>query len=171
MTTSKGFCDTIRGMWRFIRKWWILEKLDDLSSEHTQVQDENFVVSGHHIRLTQEFFVMELVKKYKNNLPKKKKKAGEYHSLIKECLEGIDDKEKYIKPSKGIASNNSEVAGIEVSSDGYKIHGIFGLAETLLLKYKFSWSIIIAPLITVFIGYPYINSLLDWFLKLIKVKD
>lgn len=148
-------------MMRFIKKWWLLEHLDERILLHSR--------SDSKVLLSQEFFVkgnaewpglicrapnifsvfawgrkLESVRKIKEleSTPDFKRRIREYNDIFDVCV-----KQEYIEmvpTGKGLMPSVA-------TPKYYHITGQIGLLQGLLEEHKLAWSMIIFPLVFWFI--------------------
>ncbi len=162
-------------MWKFIRKWWLLQQLDKEITRHSIKAPAKQLSSGREVLLSQGFFIagspihpkypgiaQKSVRRFssilrwrrKDSADKLKKRIHEYNNIFKSCV-----KEGYItmEPTEVIRYELPSVANPLADN----IHGWLGLLQALLLKYYLAWTVIVIPFILGIYGSSYIKQLFD----------
>ncbi len=162
-------------MWRFIKKWWILENLREKIAFHTVQQPIEKLSYGGKVLLTQDFFIKgtdqhlgiasKSVRRFswilwwrkKENTEKLKKRIQEYNEIFEICV-----KEGYIEiqyMGDGIQQMPSTATPLADN-----INGWFGLLQAILKNYYLAWTIIIIPLLVLFLGQSFWKNIIKVFL-------
>ena len=178
MWTSKLKFETIRDMWLFIRKWWVLKWLRIEIRRHTQLTPIEQLEAGKVVLLTQRFFISgrpdlpqypgiadRSVRRFcsvlwwrrKGNVLKRKHRIIEYNDMYNSLVQ-----EGYIvmKPVTG----GGEMPSV-ANQLADNLYGWWGLSEAILTKYKASWTILIIPLLFGMWGSPYLKNIWNLIFK------
>ena len=145
--------NTISGMWKLVRKWWFLQRLEFQINYHTSIGRLEEIFAGHSILSSERFFI-DGTEKYpgiaKRPLGKYfswllfwrwfeseeryKRRVHEYMKFFKQWKE-----KKYID-TMAIPKGGHIYLMPTLSSKGEDAHGLFGLFELLLERYPLTWS-------------------------------
>ncbi|MFH1161858.1 MAG: hypothetical protein V1696_01090 [Candidatus Jorgensenbacteria bacterium] len=157
-------------MWRFIKKWWVLQHLRKEIAFHTGQQPIEKLSSGGKILPTQDFFIKgtdaypglakKSVKRFswilwwrkKENMEKLKKRIHEYNEIFEVCV-----KESYIEMQQmdiGLIMPSTATPLAD------SIHGWWGLLQNVLKKYNLAWTVIVIPILLGAFGSPYLKAVL-----------
>ena len=143
-------------MWLFIKKWYFLEKLNKAIKLHT-LKESIVKIRGGRVLLTKQFFIegnedfpglayesttrfsFILIWRKRKNIQKLKARISEYNDIFDACIkEGIIDLE-----DTSIGSLPSVGSNLKF----HEIHGLLGLIQALLSRYKLAWTGIIVPIV------------------------
>lgn len=168
-------------MWRLIKKWWFLQRLETISTFHTGKNSFEDVLSGKTVLLNEQFFtlgtkdypgiIFKPLGKYSwllfwrwnwkfENLDKLMKSQG-----FKIKLHQYNNFFKYLKEKNYIAWEPTE-KGIPYPNTTYladDIHGWAGLIQLIADTFKVPWGIIVV-IITFLIGLNW-HEILNYFVK------
>ena len=148
-----AFWSRIRDMWKLIRKWWFLQRLEYQINYHTGKYRLENILSGESILSSESFFIDGTSKypgiakrplgKYLSWLlfwrlfegeKRYKRRVHEYMKFFKQWKE-----KKYID-TIAIPKDGDIVLMPNLSSKGEDAHGLAGLFELLLERYPLTWS-------------------------------
>ncbi len=137
-------------MWQTIRKWWFLQRLEEVIEDHTLRESFEKVASGGRTLSTRDFFIRGKLPEHQGIIHKSisrlrwwmpwenkrkekllKKRAYEYGNFYDSLLYH----EKYIKLAE-ISGQSFPI----LTWEGHDVHGYGGLFELLLRKYPLTWS-------------------------------
>jgi len=151
-------------MWKFIKKWWLLENLRKEISRHTRHCSIEELSMGETVLLAQSFFIADkredhlglayksirrfswiLWWRKKDNLEKLKRRIQEYNDIFQKCIEGgyirMQQTEKGLMPITTSLADN--------------ISGPTALIQEIIKRYYYVWIIIIIQIL-----FPLIKKLL-----------
>jgi hypothetical protein len=144
--TSNSFSYKIRDVWRTIKIWWLLRKLNAELLEQEATEPEHAKKTGHAytVRETQAAFIERIAK----GNPKKVAVYNNYLSIADKKMHFMRVDNRPMHCADCGCATGPKTSWIRLNDAGLEFIGVFDLAEYILAKYKLTWGL----LVTIFLS-------------------